>query len=608
MKKTIFVIFSTVFLCFRLSAQSGEDFYYYFGEKIFLQQRTDKIYLKLAPKVSKKSLLSLVDKDESLQLTSYVALEDSIFNFAILEVKNKKEGARTTIESYKAMTEVISATYLFQHNSVIYGFADEFVIKLKQTTSFAQLYELAEKNDCKIGKENSFVKNQFMICVSANSKLNALQMSNLFYETGLFEFSSPNFLILNPLNSNDTYFEHQWGLKNTGQYGGSNGVDIKVEQAWAITEGNPNIRVAVIDDGVDLIHPDLAPNILQPGYDATGVHNSGAPHYTDEAHGTACAGIIAAVKDNEMGISGVAPNCKIIPIHMDFTLYYLATYSEWLANAIELAWQNGADIISNSWSGVPFYCPLTNAIDKATTQGRDGKGCVVVFSSGNEDASAVNYPADLPNVIAVGATSQCGERVSPSSCNGEDWGSNYGAMLDVVAPGVSISTTDRHDDSGYNHYLALGVTNDYDDLAYTRYFSGTSAACPHVSGVAALVLSVNSNFTSQQVRDIIESTAQKVGGYNYQNTSGRPNGTWHEEMGYGLVNAYAAVQAACEASNNNLVDETITTNTTITGCNINVQNVTVNSGAKLTIDGVGATTIEVPFETQPDAELDIIAH
>ncbi len=129
--------------------------------------------------------------------------------------------------------------------------------------------------------------------------------------------------------------------------------------------------------------------------------------------------------------------------------------------------------------------------------------------------------------------SNCGERKNPNSCDGETWwGSNFGSQLDIVAPGVLNYSTDR---SG-----TVGYTNNN----YIPNFNGTSSACPHVAGVAALILSVNPCLTGQQVRDIIEQTAQKVGGYSYSTTAGRPNGTWNNQMGYGLVDAHAAVLMA----------------------------------------------------------------
>ncbi len=129
--------------------------------------------------------------------------------------------------------------------------------------------------------------------------------------------------------------------------------------------------------------------------------------------------------------------------------------------------------------------------------------------------------------------SPCAERKNPSSCDNETWwGSCFGNELDVVTPGVLIPTTDRQGNAGYSP----------NDSVLT--FNGTSSACPHVAGVAALILSVNPSLTQQQVVDFIEKNTQKVGGYSYQTVAGRNNGTWHNEMGYGLVDALECVLAA----------------------------------------------------------------
>jgi len=201
------------------------------GEKIYLQQQTDKIYLKFAPDTNKEQIRKVIGKDTSSLLMSKANLDNTSLRFAVLESKNERTAISTsTLESYKARAEVVSANYLFEYNGQLLGLTDEFIVKLKETTSYNQLEELALKNYCKIGLENEFVKNKYLIYVSKTSHLDAMQMANLFYETGLFDYSSPNHVLFNVLLSNDTYFGNQWGLKNTGQYGGISGMDINVEQ------------------------------------------------------------------------------------------------------------------------------------------------------------------------------------------------------------------------------------------------------------------------------------------------------------------------------------------------------------------------------------------
>ncbi len=316
-------------------------------------------------------------------------------------------------------------------------------------------------------------------------------------------------------------------MKNTGQGGGTSGADIKIEQAWTITQGRPEIHIAVVDEGVDLTHPDLSPNLLT-GFDATGNGTAGGP-LTGEFHGTACAGIIAAVKDNSIGIAGVAPNCKILPVHASFGS---GQTDQWLADGLEWSWQpsfGNADVISNSWGGGSPSSSITNAINSAVTQGRGGLGSVVLFSSGNDGNFIVSYPANLSNVIAVGATSINDSRESYS---------NYGIALDVVAPGGNnnVFTTDIVGPAGYS-------TSDY-----ASNFDGTSAACPHAAGVAALILSVNRCLTGIQVKRILELSCDKPGGLCYN--PGQPNGSWNNQMGYGRINAYRAVQFAFSLETN----------------------------------------------------------
>ncbi len=346
----------------------------------------------------------------------------------------------------------------------------------------------------------------------------------------MFAAAEPEFLYHDLLSSNDTYFNNQWGLRNTGQWGASGvGIDIKAEQAWAITTGSANIRTAIFDHGFEMNHPDLSGNTFGTGYDA---ETNTTPATVRGAHGTACAGITGAVQNNGIGVSGVAPGTRLMSVSINLTF---ANTPQQLANGFNWSWQNGAAVISNSWGGYSPSTIIEDGINNALNNGRGGLGTVVVFAAGNENNTAIRYPGGaIPRILVIGALSPCGERKNPSSCDGEGWGSCFGNQLDVMAPGVKIPTTDQQGTAGYS------------STEYTQTFNGTSSACPAAAGVAALVLSANPNLTVQQVNDIIEQNAQKVRTdlYTYATTAGRPNGTWNNQMGYGLVNAHASVVAA----------------------------------------------------------------
>lgn len=346
----------------------------------------------------------------------------------------------------------------------------------------------------------------------------ALQYANMLYETGLFNYVVPSFYRINVLNN--PLYPLQWGLKNTGQHCNSQlNMDINVEPTWSLSTGE-GIEVAVIDNGVQLNHPDLASNLL-PGYDAMGYGSNGG-YSNNDSHGTCCAGIIAAV-DNTIGIKGISFEAKIVPIRVGLGK---TMHDEAEINAFEYVYNQNIDVVSCSWGGGSNSPTLTNAINAVATNGRNGLGCPVLFSSGNNDESNVFYPASLSSTIAVGALSPCGERKNPNSCDGENWGSNYGTALDVVAPGVLIPTTTINSD-------------------YEMYFNGTSAACPHAAGVMALILSANPCLTAMEARAILCGSCDKLNGYVFNNGE---YGTWNYWVGYGKINAYKAVTSSLNFS------------------------------------------------------------
>ncbi|MBY0424313.1 MAG: S8 family serine peptidase, partial [Cytophagales bacterium] len=437
-------------------------------------------------------------------------------------------------EKLKKSKEVEYVYPLYQYDQAEVALTNDFVVKLKSQVGKSELRTLTQALNITVLKQDKYDPNIYYLRVTSSSAGDVLEMSNYFFKTGKVEFSEPDLIQFVQKHTTDPLYSQQWSIRNTGQYSGTPGSDMDVELAWTITTGSPLVKIAVLDEGVDLNHPDLKANLL-PGYDATGLGSAGGASNND-AHGTACSGQIAAVANNNLGGTGIAYGCKVIPVR----IAYEGASGSWVitnagtADAINWAWSNGASILSNSWGGGSPSSLIINAFNAAFTNGRGGLGSVVLASSGNGNTTSVKFPSNIPNIIAVGASSMCDERKSPTSCDGETWwGCDYGTGLDVVAPGVKISTTDISGSAGYN-------TGDY-----TSTFNGTSSACPNTAAVMALILSANPNISANAARIALESTCEKIGGYSYSaNTPGQPNGTWAFETGYGRVNAYNAVLAA----------------------------------------------------------------
>ena len=308
------------------------------------------------------------------------------------------------------------------------------------------------------------------------------------------------------LSPNDTYISNQWYLAT-----------INMPGTWNITTGNADIKVAVLDREVDWNHKDIG--IGLDGY--KNIDSSLGYNYmegtsqpvTPHTHGTFVAGIIGAKTNNHEGIAGVTggngcAGITIIPYCVGSTTGInnidMATVDDAILDAVD----KGAKVINMSFrSTISIHPDIDDAIDYAYNH-----GVIMVAASGNDHSSSLGYPASHPKVIAVGATDQNNHRASFS---------NYGTGLDLVAPGVDIFSTT--------------LNNGYDSQ------SGTSFAAPQVSGVAALMLSVNPTLSPDSIRSILRATCTKPSGYTY--TSG-----WNNQVGYGLLNAYAAIKRAALSS------------------------------------------------------------
>jgi len=254
---------------------------------------------------------------------------------------------------------------------------NQFRVKFKDEVTLQQIKEFNQQHGVRIVKQYSRAGKIFLLELPWGSSVDILELVNLYYESLLTEYAVPNFelKIKEYKVPNDDYYSNQWALPR-----------INVPSAWDITTGNNDIVIAIIDKGVDFSQKDLDDKLI-PGIDVTNQGDNSPQPYDWDAHGTACAGIAGAETDNNQGIAGVAWNCKIMPIQIAYEPYegadYWITTSDWIVSGIDWAVNNGADVLSNSWGGGPPDDDVHNALINAVTNGRNGKGCIVAFSSGN---------------------------------------------------------------------------------------------------------------------------------------------------------------------------------------------------------------------------------
>ncbi|MFT3681024.1 MAG: S8 family serine peptidase [Ferruginibacter sp.] len=527
-------------------AQTETVYYYYQGKKIIARLDYNQLVAGIKQEPVYKKFNSITTLAEDLQLNRQQLKRTSTASQYIINIEKDSLKAKklTVAAGQKAFISYIRPC-ITGPGGKLASYGEEFVVKLKTGIPFTRLKQLLTKYRCAIKRKSTGDINTYLISAGKYNNYDALTMANLFFETGLFIFSQPDFTSYNNLADapSDPLYPLQWAHRNEGtpqQHNGTPGADIQADSAWLVTMGNSNIKIAVLDTGVDTAQADLKNNLLQ-GYDCTtqtSNEGDGSPKNMQTAHGTACAGIIASEANNNIGTAGIAPLCKIIPINLTNEFNIFASEFD-IASGIDYAWQHGADVLSNSWDLSLPSAVIDDAIHRAVTLGRSGKGAAVFFATGNEN-SGISYPSSNPEVIAVGGTNMCNQRKSPSSCDGEFWwGANYGIGLDVVAPCIDIATADNTGEYGYNK--TAGTNGDYYNL-----FGGTSSASPHAAAVAALILSVDADYSATEVRTIIETTCTKAGNYDYKLTAANINGSWNNEMGYGRINAYKAVLAAQE--------------------------------------------------------------
>lgn len=275
---------------------------------------------------------------------------------------------------------------------------------------------------------------------------------------------------------NDPLYEGQWYLPYME-------AEILLEKSM----GDPAITVAVIDSGIDISHPDFIHKLVAPK-DTADNDDDPSPNPGDycfsqsneicDDHGTAVAGIAVAEANNDTGMVGLCPNCSLMPIRMLGSNTLTADLQ-----AFSHALENDADVINNSWGydeSMPVPPPLKEIIQQVFTQGREGKGSVIVFAAGNDDREIqAGELCDLEEVLCVSAIDSYGRPTAYT---------NYGASIDIAAPSATVSIAPQEQT--------------------TINFGGTSAAAPVISGISGWILSQNPNLSAQEVYALLRNTAQ----------------------------------------------------------------------------------------------------
>jgi hypothetical protein len=424
-------------------------------------------------------------------------------------------------------------------------YTENFFVKFKGAIPEKDCLAILEKYHLNVKDKLSFAENAYFVSAKEGTGLEVFAIADHLLKEKQVEYCHPE--LVQERRFKSPAHPLQWHLDKTRISGKEVDNHVNIRKAWMVTRGE-GITVAIIDDGVDINHPEFSGRIMHP-YDATEGNEDPRPKLEDDTHGTPCAGIACAagLKD---GASGTAPESSLMPIRLRSGLGSIAE-----ANAFVWAADHGADVISCSWGPSdgdwwkpddPLHLRSTAlpdstrlAMEYALKKGRGGKGCVILFAAGNGREEVMNDGyCSYKGVIAVAACNDSGKRSVYSDFGDAVWTcfpSNDFEWEDFKHPAPlseGLRTTDRLGKPGYA------------ESDYTNAFGGTSGACPGVAGVVALVLAANPSYTQKQIKQLIRRSCQKI-----DPEGGKYNEKGHSPYyGYGRIDAGKAVAGARRAA------------------------------------------------------------
>ncbi len=505
----------------------------YGGEEVTIHKSTNMIAVKKKPTPSLKK--------KKGNGTEEVEQSGKIGSFDI--ITSKRKGEKTVDKALDKLREsedvaVGTHVYHFEENSdqnplIPNG---KLYITFYEEVTDERENEILESLHLAVREKRG--RGVYIVSVTANSP-NPIKCAVALQQIPEVSIAEPSLVSSAKFHSftmpSDSMLKDQWHLRNTGvsQKWGNDvmkrGADAKVVDAWQWMEslGNPNIRIAVSDDGFDINHPDLkgdGSKVIAP-WDFESNTANVLPRDSDDDHGTSCAGVALAAANN-LGVLGAAPNARFMPMRFKYI------GDDEVEAYFKYATDNRAHIMSCSWGmsnpNFRLSTRMYEAIRKAAQEGWDGRGIVVCYAAGNEARPITGF-ATHPDVICV--TSSNSQDVFS-----DDY-SNYGSQATICAP--SNGGSGDFSGAGVSTTFMTEFVGESGEKTYTDAFGGTSSACPLIAGICGLVLSVNPKLTGTQVRQILCKTADKIGDKSDYNANGHSN-----KYGYGRVNALNAVKLA----------------------------------------------------------------
>lgn len=546
--------------------KKGMPFYYRAKVKVPFEPPMDLLGVSIQPNLADKKEGELLAYARELKLQpeevgkSIREENVRVFRFPRRTSGQEKQRIQRLLSEH-SLARIVGPMIRINKESVSF-LTNELVVKFKVQITKEEVYTIAKRYNLNLIRTIPYARNAFLLRAGTQASYALLKTCAEIVESNLVEYAQPNLFTtaVDDFVPNDFLYTQQ-----------PHHQIVNSEDAWDITTGDNNIILAVVDSGCDFDHPDFTndPSLgwdkVYSPYDFTNMDDDP----TSGTHGTKSSGIATAIADNNEGVAGVSPGCRLMPIrrppggtdinHADMYVWIAGFDPGWTADGVNYDVGTvfpaninpGADVISNSFGYHDAVIDgiMKDTLDFITTFGRGGKGCVVLFSVGNNNTDFTTYRmwAAYEKTIAVAASAIS----PPDAVEVKVSTSNYGSAVDVCAPGggpaggaeartLSATRVGSGDTAG----SAGAVSNDYDD------FGQTSCACPQVAGVAALMLSINPDLTWVQVRQIFRDTAVQIGAGNTD-----PDGQWVDTdgdgitdfsqwYGYGRINALAAVQTA----------------------------------------------------------------